>query len=410
MKIKFELLIISITIIINLVFGVLFQKQLTHNDGLGWDGRDYYKVALDFKNNTTPTARAPFVYRMGTPFLVSYFFPNDLQFGFKLINLSFSVLVFFVLWYFLLVAGTNSILRVLLLISYITYWQNPMRMTFFYPVHSDPIAVFFLFINLILAYRYYLNNDIKYLIFLALSTLLSAFFREITLIPAVVLILSNIKFQSKYRLIFEFKLIIPLIAGFVTIIFTHLVAQTTDTYNFFNSAISWIYRKSTIMYIHSILLSVGPIAVLGFYFYKDFYKFLVENKFILYFLVLILFVSYAGGSDTERLIMWGAPGIYLVLANVIYTNKQQLMSKFLITVLIITQLISNRLFLITPDYNENALSAFPFLTPFTSDFRVLDLWVIHANSRFIIISAIEYAIVSVLVIFLIKYLNKLKQN
>jgi len=410
MKIKFELLIITIIIVINLLFGILFQPQITHNEGLGWDGRDYYKVALDFKNNNFPEARAPFVYRMGTPILVSQFFPNDMQFGFKIINLSASILAFFALWYFLLIAGSNSLLRVLLMLSYITYWQNPMRMTFFYPIHSDPVAVLFLFINLIIAYKIYLNKNNRYIILLTISTFISTFFREITLIPAFVLFLSSIKNERKLKLDLESKLFIPVISGIIVIIITHLIGKATDSYSFFNSAIGWIYRKSTIMYIHSIMLSVGPIAIFGFYFYKDSKRFLSGNKFILYFLLSVLFVSYAGGSDTERLIMWGVPGIYFLLANVIYVNKQFLMSKFLITVVIISQLISNRAFLVTPDFNENALSAFPFLTPFTNDFRVLDLWVIHANSRFILISAIEYAILAIIIIFLLKFLNKMKQN
>jgi hypothetical protein len=40
---------------------------------------------------------------------------------------------------------------------------------------------------------------------------------------------------------------------------------------------------------------------------------------------------------------------------------------------------------------------------------LLDLWVIHANSRFILISAIEYFILALLITFLIKFSNKLKQ-
>lgn len=124
---------------------------------------------------------------------------------------------------------------------------------------------------------------------------------------------------------------------------------------------------------------------------------------------MILFVSYAGGSDTERLIMWGIPGIYLMLSSVIISNKETIMSKLLITVLIISQLLSNRAFFLTPDYNENEVSVFPFLTPITNNFPYLDLWVIHANSRFILISAIEYFLLSLLITFLLKFSNKLKQ-
>ncbi len=407
MKLHNELLIILIGILAFMIFGYYFQEQITYNSGLGWDGRDYFKIAQDFNSHNLPVARAPFVYRLGTSYLVSTFFSNNMMDGFKIINILASVLVIFAIWYFLYTYGTNYLLRLLLVLSYLSYWQSPLRLSYFYPVHSDPIGVLFLFINLIISFKYYNTYKKQYLYWLILTSFIGVFFREITLIPSIALIISSIKYLSKYKINYDKLTLIPLAIGLLAIAITHIIAQANDSYHFINSAIGWIYRKSTIMYLHSILLSVGPIILICLYYYKESIEILKNDKFLSSFLVLILFVSYAGGSDTERLIMWGAPAIYVIIAKLISNHKEITKNKLLMVVLFISQMLVNRVFMPTPDYNYTAKSVFPILTPLASNFRLLDLWAIHADSRFILISAIQYFLLSILVIILIKYTKKL---
>ncbi len=72
--------VIGLFIIANIISQAM-QKPITYQNGKGWDGVEYYRTAEQLTNHTYPKAGAPFVYRIGTPFLVSLFFKNDLLLG-----------------------------------------------------------------------------------------------------------------------------------------------------------------------------------------------------------------------------------------------------------------------------------------------------------------------------------------
>ncbi|GAB1370779.1 hypothetical protein MASR1M45_08410 [Candidatus Kapaibacterium sp.] len=60
--------------------------------------------------------------------------------------------------------------------------------------------------------------------------------------------------------------------------------------------------------------------------------------------------------------------------------------KYTFGLLVISQLISIRSFLLTPDYPNTYNSILPFLTPLSDRFPLLDLWVWHADTRVNIVS------------------------
>jgi len=65
------------------ILGAKFQKQISYNEGKGWEGVAYYQVAGQFAKGQPIAAEAPMVYRIGTPFLVSKVAPNDIFLGYK---------------------------------------------------------------------------------------------------------------------------------------------------------------------------------------------------------------------------------------------------------------------------------------------------------------------------------------
>jgi len=62
----------------------------------------------------------------------------------------------------------------------------------------------------------------------------------------------------------------------------------------------------------------------------------------------------------------------------------------MLAVLVITQLISMRAFLLIPDEPSNYQSVIPFLTPLTNEFPLFDLWSWHGNVKMNIISFVQY--------------------
>ena len=87
MKKIIEISLILIVFILVNIQSIFYQSQISYNNGQGWDGVEYYKTAQAFKDNIKPLAKAPFVYRIGTPYLAQLTSPSDINFGFKTVNI-----------------------------------------------------------------------------------------------------------------------------------------------------------------------------------------------------------------------------------------------------------------------------------------------------------------------------------
>jgi hypothetical protein len=137
-KLTVELIIaLSLFVMVNAVSQAL-QRPISYNDGQGWDGREYFSVAEQFSRHQKPVAKAPYVYRIGTPLLVACFFKNDLFLGFKVINIfgNLFAVIFFILWLRLYLRHTKT--RILVSAFFILMWHGPIRFVYYYPVFADP--------------------------------------------------------------------------------------------------------------------------------------------------------------------------------------------------------------------------------------------------------------------------------
>jgi hypothetical protein len=438
-----ELFAISLLILVAIVLSDLYQKQISYHDGKGWDGVEYCRMAEQIAANQPVSARAPFVYRIGTSFLAAKLFPYNLNYGFKILNISAGVIGIYLLWFWLTLFVPNKVLRTLLTASYIFYWQAPLRLSFYYPYHADPIALVFLFAGLILL-KYLINSySIKKIIYFSAVTLTGVFFREICLIPALILfitkLIDSIKtpfdrnslkkkaifvFQSLYsrfpmisneyriKLNFTYAIyltkklfiknvyFIPLFIGTTGIIITHFFVNQNNNYSFFKSAIYWIYAKSILMYFHAWFLSIGIIFIVVLYYFSDNIEFFKKNKYLFFYLIVIIFISIAGGSDTERLIMWSIPVIYVLISNIISKYSNVFKSPILLIIMVLTQIVSIRAFLLIPDYPDDDSFQIPFLTPISNHFPLFNLWTIHGDEKILLISFAEYVTLALFLSYL----------
>jgi hypothetical protein len=135
---KIELVIrLALFLLINWT-SLIFQDPISLNGGQGWDGVSYVKVARQLAAHQTPGADAPFVYRIGTPLLVSIYFENDILFGFKVINLIANLIttVLFVFW--LRLNLNDWKIRLLLTALFLLMWHGPIRFVYYYAAYTDP--------------------------------------------------------------------------------------------------------------------------------------------------------------------------------------------------------------------------------------------------------------------------------
>jgi hypothetical protein len=392
-----------------------YQYQISHNNGMGMDGVEYYKIADDFNNNLTPEARAPFVYRIGTPYLAHLVSPTDLILGFKIINIVSGSLIPIVLLFWISLFSRQKYIRLLIIVLFSLTWHSPLRLSWYYPVHSDPLAILVMLKLLVLLHFILIKQSNRNLLITSFSilTVAGVFIREICLIPSVLLIISDLDFfilkedLKKSRVYLKNKLyIFPFILGMIVILILHLTVHKNNSYSFINAAYGWIYRKSLLMYLHSWLLAFGPVLFIIIYKWRDSLRFLKLSKISSAFIIILSFMGLAGGSDTERLLYWSMPVIYIMLASVINSNINLFKGKFLIIYLSILQLINMRVFWLIPDYPNNSKSILPFLTPMDSKFPLLDLWVWHADLKVNLVSFAGYIISFLVFILIVRYREK----
>ncbi|PKL86383.1 MAG: hypothetical protein CVV22_02635 [Ignavibacteriae bacterium HGW-Ignavibacteriae-1] len=408
--------IVSLLILAYLIVGFTFQKQISQNEGKGFDGVYYYQLATDFVNNETPTAKSPFVYRIGTPYVVSVFFPNDLMTGFKAINLVFAVFSIFLLLVFLRLYIDDERIIVLLVALYIIYWQAPLRLSIYYPVHTDPASITFMLASLIAVTNIIRDKSKRgNLILLTLLTGVGVLFREICLVPAMALAFSSfvslkeqkfaLNFPQKKQLTYFIPMIIGLLGYFIILLFVN----KSDDSTFFGATLGWLYEKSASKYLHALMMAFGPILILAIYNIRNGIQFLKSEPHLLFFVVAMLLVGWVGGSDTERLLYWSMPVVYILIGKFL-SERGKLLNWQIIALIAITQLISTRAFLFIPDYPNDFSSVIPFLTPLTNEFPLFDLWSWHGNQKMNIFSFIQYTALFGALFWMLKHANSKQSN
>src|SRR5258706_10373148 len=144
-----EIAIILVVFLITNVASEIYQPHITLNRGQSFDGVFYFKVAYQMAQGSKIKTDGPFVYRIGTPFLVSVFFAHDLLFGFKAINIIANLVATLLLIFWLRLFLPDWRIRSLLVILFIVTWHGPVRFTIYDPTYTDPWLFVFLLIGMI---------------------------------------------------------------------------------------------------------------------------------------------------------------------------------------------------------------------------------------------------------------------
>jgi hypothetical protein len=375
-----------------IVLSFIFQEPISYNSGLGWDGAEYFKAAQNIAENQTPEAKAPFVYRIGTPFLVAKLFPEDLKAGFFYINLAFSVINIFLVQLFLGLFIKNRALLISGVILYAGYWQAPLRLTFFYPVHADPAALTFLFAGLFLVFYHKKTGKIRgILYYLTALAFAGGFFREICLVPAFIYFADTFYKRNIIPATYTRAYLspLPLFAGIAAVLIAKSLVLQTNSYSFITAAAGNLYGKPLFKFIHASFLAWGPILILPAFFRKSTKEFFRQNPMMLLLIGIFLLFGISGGFDTERILFWGAPAVFALAAFTFEENKKIAGDKFFLAILIATQVISSRIFFLTPDYSEKFSKSIIFLTeiPGTNFFN---LFTSYGNEKTLLISFAAY--------------------
>lgn len=373
-------LILASTVIL---FTTVFEKPLSYNNGLGWDGSIYYHMANQISQQQPLVDEAPYVYRLGIPFLVGIFFPHNLIWGFKTANLIGSFLSIFLLLILLRKYIKNWVVRMVLMYFFVSQWLGPLRTTLFYPTQIEPWDNAIILLQFVFLFNLHENRSKLYLFLFALISFLGVIIRESTILVPFMYFVAGIAENSstqdniinRQKIQAWFLNLIPLFGGTCGYLFTHVIASPNNSYSILGIAILWAYQKPMPAYLYSYFVTLGPMIAIFYPARAVIKNFLINHQTEYYYLLSILILAWVIGSDTDRFLYWAMP-VWYILFGLALEYIWPVLRKFwgLLLLLLLTQCISQRSFLPIPDYAPEKIEyRIPLLTVICNDGCTLDV-------------------------------------
>ncbi len=354
----------------------LYQERITLHQGRGSDGAAYFGVAAQLSIPVRPEARAPFVYRLGTPLLVSWL-PGPVRLGqFEAVNLAGGLLATGLLVFWLRHSILDWKVRFALVVLFVTQWHGPIRYAHYYPATVEPWGHVFLLAGLLCLNRMRAQRTFATVAGLTLVCAVGVVFREAVLLVALAALLLGNPIRAWDRgngpRLRAVDAIAALAAGAV-LVAVHTVAIATNEYAFSSQVLRLIETNASWRYLLAWFVAFGPILVTLLYGWRSLGRYLIRRQELLAFLLGVGMLAYIGGSDTERFLYWSAPVIYL-LVGMSVERLRPLAATAWWALLVASQTISQRWFWTVPDFpGDERSSGFVLLTPWSSDVPYRDV-------------------------------------
>jgi len=408
-------LVIAIFALTSLV-SAFRQKQNTFDEGLAWE-RPYYTMAGEFARHEPIATMSPYVYRVGTPWLVSLISPGDLFRGFRIVNTTGSFLASIVLLFWLSGYIKDWRLRVLLVTLFLIQWDAPPRYMYHSPVHVDAWYFVFALVGLIAIRRYQERPSLPLLGGLIALSFVGTLFREIVMIVPIAFLAAHQPFSivgspedrhMKFRLP-PLSHWLPFFSGAAAFVLLHRFCHQTDSYSFLATILDFLYGKPVIGYIQAWFLAFGPVLFIIIYDWKKAGAFLGEHQTFILFLATGAWLGFFGGTDTERLLYWSMPGVYVLLGLAI-EHRHAVLSRWPVALtFILGQLMTSRILWTTPDYPTSYPHTFPVLQQFGSHVQFLDLFSYHGFRTKELLSIVELTIYGVAILWAMRHMERLQR-
>lgn len=314
-----------------------------------WDAQQYYLVASQIAAGQTPAAEAPYVYRLGVPWLVAQFWPADPARGFFVLNVLCGLLTAPLLALWLRTGVERFGVRLAVVALFASAWHGPIRYVHFNGGYVDP--PFLVFVLLALALLHAMRTSPRgwmLAVFTAL-TIAGTFIREtMILLPISALLMGRRDVDGDGRIRFDWQQLSPIAGAAVAIAFTHIVVEADTTRSFVAAALQWI-RKPPTAYLLAWFTAYGPVLALLVFDGKRVLEDLRANLHLLCFLGLCAVLAFMGGSDTERFVFWAMPVMYLLVGRAFERHLPIFKGAVIGAVLVVAQAISARIFWPIPD-------------------------------------------------------------
>ena len=331
------------------------------------DAKQYHHASVQFAGHVRPVAaEGPFVFRIGTPWLASAVNPLvqrltppwldalvddatglDDVIPFYAVNITACLLfvVLFVEYLRCFVASAG--VRLLLVTAWMAQWHAPVRWIYFNPVNVEPLFLLVVIVALLAIEQTRTRSAVTAALMLAPLTLIGTLCRESMILVPLALAASRMPavWGDARRWRVAAALAMPFIAWLAALVVTRQLATATNAYRPWSEPVMMLRRKGIDTWLLAWFFTFGPAAVaLMAAAAGDLRRFLRRRPELAVWIAGCGVLAFAGGTDTERILGWAAPVVYVLAGLAVERHRAALRRLPAVIVLLVSaQLLSSRL-------------------------------------------------------------------
>ena len=389
---RWELVVLAAAFVLVNLAAAWLQKPISYHDGKGWEGVNYYAVAEQFGDGRRSVeADAPEVYRVGAPWLAGLVHRTTglgILASFKVVNGVANALTLAGLAAWLRRFVADWRVRTALGLAFVLQWDTPTRWMYFFPAHTDPWMWTFLLAGLLALEGYRRQPTVLRLAGLAALVAVGVCFREVMLVVACAApFVGNPLPTAGWRATATGETLrcalwpamlprlVPLVAGVAALaLVRRFVAYQQNNYSFTLTAAHWLYDKPWVTYVHGWFLAYGPGLWLAVFDARRAGRFLATHQHLAVYALAVAVLGDIGGTDTERLLFWSMPVVYVLVGRSLERYVPVLGAGALATLAGAQLLASRAVFWPIPDYPADLPHVWPLFTPLGRHVPFLDLY------------------------------------
>ncbi|MCG8557034.1 MAG: hypothetical protein MJD61_17375 [Proteobacteria bacterium] len=336
-----ELLLVVGGTVLVLAVTLLLQTPCSPK-GFLWDGAAYHHLARQFADGSVLfTAKpdeqlrgsAPFAYRVGQPWLAAQLAPESLRNASLAIGLASAMAQVIFFWLCLRETLNQRWVRLLCVLCFVMAFHSLVRFLPYRPYMVDDPAGLLLFLGFWCVLRFQATERVGFLIAAAGCCTVGAAFRESVLVAGVAALFAGnpLRFERQGWLRWLPRLqrgdpkrlwprLIPIIGGIVVTCLVHEgVAISNKSEALANLARNFVAKKPH-TYVLAWFIAYGPFLLVALAGWRRQTTFLLERQPLLAALAAVSLLSWIGGSDTERLLFWAAPIVFVMIGRELERN------------------------------------------------------------------------------------------
>ena len=330
------------------------------------DAQIYQTVAVQFFESKIPiTAQVPWAYRVATPWLAAMLRPAvtrtlpDLDSEvegasgmlgvtpFLLINIVASAAATLLLLLYLRRFVDSSTVRVLLVIAWVATWHAPVRWVYFYPANVDALFMVFLIAGLLIIEVWRRRSPMAAAFLLAPVVFVGTLVREAMVLVPIAFGIAQMDAARRGRR--TERLVapaVPIIAMVLAWLFVRSIVTPAPGHQQWAEVAAILRNKPIWTWVLGWFFTFGPpvIALIAAG-RMEVWAFLRTRPEIGGHVAACGVLGYIAGtgSDTERLLAWAAPAMYVLAGQAIAARRFVLARMpLLLALLIVVEIASSR--------------------------------------------------------------------